>query len=607
MSATPRPEAFAEPFDGYAGRPTPGWEKFTQRAQYLTMRDGVRLAVDLFLPGGLPAETRLPTLLNFTRYWRQPDLRAPFRRLFTRQLRSVMGLLTSHGYAVILGDVRGSGASFGSRSGPWSFDEVADLGEVAAWAASQPWSNGAVGAFGTSYAGTTAELLAANDEPAIRAVIPRFNEFDLYTDIALPGGIYLQAFVQRWSALNEALDANSVSWRDGLLTKLAVRGVKPVDGPDGRRLLREAVAGHRSNVQAATSIDGATFRDDVYAPTGRSVDTASVHTFRARIEHNGTPLQCWGGWMDAGTADAVIRRFLTFSNPQVGIIGPFNHGATQNADPFVPPKTPPVPAPQAQWMTLIRFCDHHLQGIDNGVNREKTLIYYTMGEGKWKRTPVWPPAGQQRRRHYLAAGGALQPDPPAAQGHDRYRVDYTATTGTANRWHTQFGGQVRYRDRAPADALLLKYDSPPLPQALEITGYPIVTVQLATTATDGALFVYLEAVAPDRWSFYLTEGQLRFLHRRLGSDPPYRQLTPYHSFRRADALPVVANENMTLRFGLQPLSVRIPAGYRLRLALAGADADTFAPLAQDQAPSWTITRSPAFPSFIDLPIMPPSG
>jgi len=62
--------------------------------------------------------------------------------------------LNQQGYAELLVDARGSGASFGSRRIEWSPEEITDYGEIVDWMVEQPWSNGRVGAFGVSYDGT---------------------------------------------------------------------------------------------------------------------------------------------------------------------------------------------------------------------------------------------------------------------------------------------------------------------------------------------------------------------------------------------------------------------------------------------------------------------
>src|ERR1700741_663947 len=161
-------------YKGYVG---PQYKAATQRSFYLTMRDGVKIAVQLVLPKDLPANQKIPAILSLTRYWRaradgEPNLFFP-----------------GHGYATVFVDARGTGASFGVWKAPFTPDEVKDYSEVASWIVAQPWSNGNVGAIGSSYTGNTALWLASTMNPAVKAIIPRHYEFDLYAETPYPGGL----------------------------------------------------------------------------------------------------------------------------------------------------------------------------------------------------------------------------------------------------------------------------------------------------------------------------------------------------------------------------------------------------------------------------------
>ena len=107
---------------------------------------------------------------------------------------------------------------------------------------------------------------------------------------------------------------------------------------------------------------------------------------------------------------------------------------------------------------------------------------------------------------------------------------------------------------------------------IEITGYPVVTLFITSTHTDGAFFVYLEEIDEKGRVTYLTEGQLRALHRRVSGESPTK--VPLHSFMKKDAMPLVPGEIAELRFGLQPISVLVKKGHRLRVAIAGHDKGT---------------------------------
>jgi putative CocE/NonD family hydrolase len=259
-----------------------------------------------------------------------------------------------------------------------------------------------------------------------------------------------------------------------------------------------------------------------------------------------------------------------------------------------------------QWLECLRFFDYYLRGIDNGVMKEKVLVYYTMGEEKWKTTNAWPPLGSTTQRWYLSENNTLSQSPSKTKsGEDTYTVDFEATTGKTNRWHTQLGGTaVIYPNRAEEDHKLLTYTSLPLADDTEITGHPIVTLYLTSTATDGAFFVYLEDVDETGRVIYITEGQLRAIHRKVSTDPPpYSLLVPYHSFKKKDTMPLVPGEIAELTFGLLPTSVLIKKEHRIRIAISGHDKDTFTRIPAEETPVITVARNKSHASFVDLPII----
>ncbi|TIX98883.1 MAG: CocE/NonD family hydrolase, partial [Mesorhizobium sp.] len=188
----------------------------------------------------------------------------------------------------------------------------------------------------------------------------------------------------------------------------------------------------------------------------------------------------------------------------------------------------------------------------------KILHYYTLGEG-WKSTRVWPlPA--TRQRWYMASGSRLSSSPDES-GFDSFQVDPALGEVPSNRWATSTGGagKVDYGDRRQLDGVRLGYTSDPLNSELEITGHPVVHLNITSTREDGAFFVYLEAVKPDGVSCYLTEGQLRALHRKVWTDSPFSALGPQHSYLKRDAEPLIPGEPAILTFSLHPISARLPA------------------------------------------------
>lgn len=551
----------------------PQYKTATQRSFYLTMRDGVKIAVQLVLPNDLPAGQKIPAILNMTRYWRAQQGGEP------------NAFIPSHGYATLFVDARGTGASFGVWKAPFSQDEVKDYSEVVNWIVAQPWSNGKVGAIGNSYTGNTALWLASTMNPAVKAVIPRHYEFDLYDETPYPGGLLTDWLIKTWNEGNRQLDTNP--------------GVRLVDEDSDQKLYQEAIKHRAENMDVYAAALQTTFRDD--RAFGSTLDELSLHSYSAQIEKSNVAINEWGGWFDACTAEAVLKTFLTLKNNQRAVIGPWNHGASQNASPY---QTPASQRVMLQF-EFLRFFDHYLKDVDTGLDNDKRLFYFTVGEERWKETDHWPVAGTTMTSWYFSENNSLSTKQPSANsGEDRYTINFDATTGAKNRWHTQVGGDVIYPDRAEEDKKLLTYTTAPLDTDMEITGHPIVSLFLTSTHTDGAFFAYLEDIDENGKVTYLTEGELRALQRRVSNEQsPTKLPIPYHTFLKKDALPLKPGEVAELRFALQPISVLIKKGHRLRVAIAGHDKDTFIRIPAEGTPAIAMQRNTRALSRIELPIV----
>lgn len=583
-------------------------------SEYVKMRDGVEIAVTVDLPPDLKSGERVPVLMRTTRYWRAPRIGWTLRMLVALHQASPpeeledkqAAYFNERHFAVLAVDARGSGASGGNRVVEWSPAELADMGEVAAWAARQPWSNGRVGTFGISYDGNTAELAAAAGQPAIRAVMPLYDNFDVLWAVQ-SGGVALSKQIQQWSDAVAAMDRDDVCgaqedkgwscWRD----RLMIPGVRPVDADPHGKHLAELVRQHH-NVNVAQTVAKVEFRDDQIGDF--RLGDISPSGLRARIEASNVPMMVWCGWLDGGGGDDALTRYRNFSNPEVVVIGPLSHGGGFNIDPFTSSHAPPVPTTEEQIKMEADFFDHVLRN-DAPEMIESSIQYYTMGAGRWNKTKVWPPEGFSTERLYFAEHNTLNTARPSAViARDSYTVDFTASTGEKSRWATGFGGgDVVYPDRAQDDRKLLIYDSSPLDSDLEITGSPMLTLEMSSTTTDGALHAYLEDVSPEGRVTYLDEGVLRVLDRQE-VDPkglPYTPLGPAHSFLRRDAEPLTPGEPARIHLSLYPTSVLLRKGHRLRVALAGADASVFQRYPTEGIPTWTVYREAHRASFIEWP------
>lgn len=574
-------------------------------SRYLTMRDGVRIAVDLYLPEGLPPDAKIPAMVIQTRYVRGMNYRWPFGLFLHERFEPLIRLFVTRGYAWVYVDARGSGASFGTRPFPYAPAEVQDGMEVADWIVNQPWSDGTIGSIGSSYTGDSAIFLLSTRHPAVRAIMPRYAFFDAYPDVLRPGGVHLRWLSEIWGSLARALDTNTVGDFLGHGINVALKGTRPVDEDKDGSMLAAAVREHAGNGNVTALALEIEYKDDVSPALGITMDQISPWARLPEIRATGAPVYCYTGWFDASYLLSEIHFFRSLSTPDKRLtIGPWDHGGWTNISPYAR-NTQPRFGHEAE---ALRFFDARLRGMDNGFALEKPVTYFTMGQEKWKTADTWPPPGTRTLPLYFSDRRALSETPPSApQGYDSYDVDFTAGTGTGSRWVSlvnPLNEPIEYPDRKQQDEKLLCYTSAPLEAPLEVTGHPIVTLYVSSTADDGAFFVYLEDVGPDGRVTYITEGVLRAIHRKRSDDKaPYPTVGPYRTFSRQDAAPLVPGQVAELVFDLYPTSYEFRKGHAVRVSLAGADKDHFA-LIPDRPPTVRTYRNATCPSRIDLPVMP---
>jgi len=595
-------------------------------SRYIEMPDGVRIAVDVWLPGDLGADDRLPAILHQTRYMRSVQLR-PMLRLalggkpfdHTNLYRTRRNRFLRHGYAWLDVDVRGSGASFGEWVCPWSPWEVSDGNALVDWIVAQSWSSGVVGSTGISYDGSAAELLLVNNHPAVKAAAPRFSSFEPFTDIAFPGGVFQQRFIREWHNAGDALDRNAPHEIAGQAVRVAITGVGQVDGRDGKRLRGEAVAEHTNNCDVYGLVSGMPCRDSEYPQlpvfqdddwkqhlvgrprrTLRGYDLISSSNYVDDLDDSGAAVYAYSGWFDIGYAHAAIKRFMTLKNTRL-LLGPWNHCGGYDCNPTVGPTRTSFDHDSE----LLRFFDLHLKGEDHGFGDDAPVHYFTMVEQRWKSAQSWPPPADAQR-HYFDAESVLSTHAPSdEQAHDSFVPDYGCGTGEYSRWRggVEANKKVDYGDRRAQDARMLCFTSPPLDADTEVTGHPLVTLFVQSSADDGHFFVYLEDVHPDGRSTYVTEGMLRAQHRTLSdAEPPYPHAVPFRSLSKDDLAPLVAGEVAELTFDLMPTSYLYERGHRIRVAIAGADSSSFA-LNPPEPPQLRLERNARHASHVVLPVI----
>ena len=576
---------------------------------YVPVGGGVRLAVDVWLPiertavGGT-----VGTVMRVTRYYRAEAPHEPGPEADTNAAAG--DLFNGAGFALVVVDARGTGASFGTRTGELGEREIKDYGELIDWIAAQPWSNGRVGVYGGSYEGQAAELIAGLGHAHLVAVAALFSPYDPYRELFYPGGCGTDGRYARWMHQSQLKDGVA-----GALDRLAaVTGqpaetialrspVKPVDGPDGPALLAAAVGEHQANADVHALMSRVPFRDDRVA--GLDWEATAPAASGPAIASPGVPMLVRAGWLDGAFAAGALARFVTRASHQQVEIGPWGHGGGSFADTLRPsgPETAGTAehdrvSPDSQDRRLVEFFARYLErnGQPGGPS---TLTFGTLGTGAWQAVTSWPPAGTGTRRWHLGPNADLTREAGPA-GTATHRVDITASTGATNRWLAIDLGRARaYPGRKHADDSLLTFTSEPLPADVHVLGFPVMTMRLATSGTDGAVYVYLEDVDPGGDVRYLTEGCLRFLHRRTTGPADPARLGVSRTFARSDALRVVPGNPMDLTVQLLPVSAVVPAGHRVRVAIAGHDASCFTRYGPAEE---TFTLSLGSDSHLDLPV-----
>ncbi len=579
-------------YRGYSSVESDGW---VRTSDYITMRDGVRLAVDVFRPikGGKMAEAKQPVVWVLKRYQRATEASGKVSDILAQGGPPLAALL-EHGYVLAAADSRGTGASFGVWEGPWTETEAMDAAEITEWLASQPWSNGRIGMIGSSYEATNQLMAAARKPPHLRAIVPAMATFDIY-DLAYPGGIFRYDLVKRWSELTREIDTGWVP--------------APVDGDADGQLAKEATLLRSRNRLAYDIVAPLRYRDERDLLSGRMIYRdwqPAGHV--AEIRRSGVAVYLIGGWYDAYVRDA----FFMFRN-----LGPRFKMAVLDCshapgDPTILPE-----AIKVITFEQLRWFDYWLKGVDNGVMEEPRVSFQTRvraAERVWRTTDTWPLPESKLRSYFFHAGpsgsvhsandGTLTIKTPTdGGGQDLYAVDFSATSGRATRWSNVVGGELDYPDMTANDGKGLTYTTAPLAEDLEVTGHPVLYLWLSSTAEDGDFIAYLEEVDPKGFSRYVSEGCLRASHRAVRQAPYDNLGLPYHRSDGKDLAPLVPGEPTELVFDVLPVSTVFGAGNRLRVTIVCADKDNLETPATSPPPRVTIFRNAKAASRLDLPVL----
>ncbi len=567
---------------------------YKQVSQYLTMSDGTKIAVDVYLPDSYKRGEKLPTMFEQSRYWRVIQPKPYLKFLYWTPLSLYRSEFLSHGYVWVVTDARGAGASFGDR--PWELPpmDVKDSKEIMDWIVKQPWSNGDIGLIGHSYSGNMAEFALMNKHSGVKAAAVLSSPFDIYADVLRPGGLPLQPFINNWMQLNKDFDANVLPRNLKFLRPLLCH-MKPVDDDKKKQLLKQAVAEHKKN--SALSADKLNFRDDspftardLHATKTRDlssdilkerygndyealgVDPSSPSDYWKEFDAAKVPMYMSSGWLEGSNSRAAVNRFLNYTSPGSKLIlGPWEHDFF-NISPFTRGGLSRFRIDRE----MLKFFDHYMMN-KNSLANDSRVHYYTLGEERWHGSDTWPPKNNPKTL-YLAANKSMSDKAPLLEETTVYKVSEKSGSGKNSRWDCLLGNVLLdpYSNRKVEDKHNICFQTAPLAENMIVSGNPTVKVFVKPNGEDCSLFVYLEDVSPGGSVNYVTEGQI-LCGNTLSDEnaPKYKTLAPMPTFRKVDYKQFSPGEVREVDLEMFPISYQFKKGHRIRLSIAGRDRNHF--------------------------------
>jgi predicted acyl esterase len=489
---------------------------------FVRMRDGVRLATDVYLPaGGRPAAAVLVRL---------PYDKASRYTFFPFAAR----YFTERGYALVVQDVRGKFRS-GGATVPF-VHEVADGYDTIEWVVGQPWCNGRVGMFGDSYYGFTQWAAVASGHPALRAIVPRVTTADL--------GLwhFREDSPVRDAPWLEGFDYLAHYWVDNFIYEYAV--------DYSHRPLATVYDAHFAAIGARSAGFDMTVPHPVpplHWPTGHPFDARPVPTLHVV------------GWLDNLSIPHMRDYATLMARPEwaaltylsVDSVDHENHhlsqapvGAADEHDTNV----------EALERMLPRYLNPALDFYDvflAGTRAVETLprVAWHLGHADWRTSPAWPPPGAAPRELLLGADGGLHDaSVPAGAAEWTHDPEDLVPSAVAN----SFAFLAEYPDEAATGERpdVLVFTSPPQDEPLDLAGPVSLHAALTSTAPRADVFVKLLDVDPSGAAHMVVRGQVQ---------------------ADLNGLPLAIDVE------LGHTGYRVRAGHRLRLHVASSDFPLYLP------------------------------
>jgi len=547
------------PAEDDPGLPAEPFEVVIESGIRVPMRDGLFMATDVHRPArdGVPLPGPFPVILERTPYGKalpsrsERSLREPDA---AKSRAEVAELFVRRGYVVVYQDTRGRYDSDGYFSK--YLDDAPDGVDCAEWILAQSWCDGRIGTKGLSYAAHTQGAMASAGAPGIAAMFLDSGGFSNSYQGGIRQGGAFELKQATWAYRNALVDPVIMADPERLAALQAV---------DIHAWFRDMPwAPGRSPVSLAPMYEEYLFEqwtrgdfDDYWKQPG-------IWALGFHDRWPDCPMVHMSSWYDPYPRTAVENylglRALKRSPIRL-ILGPWTHGdrsLTWAGDvDFGAEATLDDQLARDYWELRVRWFDHWLRGIDNGVDREPAVRYFRMGGGSgrrngagrldhggsWRAAGEWPVPGTRFTPYHLHADGLLSPEVPAeAEASLAYDYDPrtpvpaiggTITSGAPimvggafdqREEERFFGSTVPGRPLADRPDVLV-FQTPPLEAAVELTGPLIARLWISSDAPDTDFTVKLVDVYPptedfpDGFAMNITDGILRCRYRDSWEEP----------------------------------------------------------------------------------------
>lgn len=493
-----------------------------ERNVRIPMRDGVTLSADLTRPD-VAGDRPFPILVEYHPY-RKDDV--------SWSGHDSHWYLAERGFLCVRLDVRGTGGSDGVNTDEYVPQEQADGYDAVEWLARQPYSNGCVGMFGSSYGGFTAVQVAMNRPPHLKAIAPMYATDDRYTDDChyTPGG-------------NMRMYYDVGTYGGNMVAMNALPPIPELAGPDWAEQWKLRL---ERNEPYLTKWMHHQTRDDYWRKA----------SLRPGYERIACPTFLIAGWRD-GYVNAMWRMYGELKCPKKLLVGPWVHTRPHAS----------IPGPRINHFDeMARFFAATLKPTPDPLPGPPVVVYMQeyaapsrtleTTPGTWRADDEFAPFGREQRSLVFTDGGKLVDRGAAKPQASTVEFDYEPAVGIQNGFWSA-GGITYYLadDQRSDEAHSLNFTSEPFSQETHLLGWPKVTLFAESSAKVATLVVKISDVAPDGKSALITDGSLNGTRRNSLEEPE-------------DMMP---GEVYELDIPIQPTGWVLKPGHRVRASISGSD------------------------------------